>query len=215
MKARLLVMLLVSFLTASASDFTLRLKDHSPFIIQFNGSFFNNPQSAFNATNVPAGYHFIRVHRLNPAGHSFLVYSGTVFVPEYSKVTAILDKHRRIKVFTEPLVYNYGDEHCEPVVSYAPQPIHPDEFYEIRTAIEKSPFSSTRLSIAKKELSERYLSSAQVAELLTLFVFESDKLDLAKFCYDRTIDKRNYYKVNDSFNFSSSIEELNEFITGK
>jgi hypothetical protein len=46
---------------------------------------------------------------------------------------------------------------------------------------------------------------------MLLFDFESTRLTFAKFAYKYTFDKGNYYKVNDAFQFESSIEELNQF----
>jgi hypothetical protein len=42
--------------------------------------------------------------------------------------------------------------------------------------------------------------------------FESTRLDFAKFAYTYTLDKENYYMVNNAFSFSSSVAELNNFI---
>ena len=44
--------------------------------------------------------------------------------------------------------------------------------------------------------------------------FDSAKLDYAKFAYNKTYDIGNYYKLNDAFDFSSSIDELNAYING-
>jgi len=51
-----------------------------------------------------------------------------------------------------------------------------------------------------------------VKELVGLFTFESSKLEIAKAAYGRTIDKNNFYQVNDAFTFSSSVDELSEYI---
>ena len=47
---------------------------------------------------------------------------------------------------------------------------------------------------------------------MRLFNFEASKLDFAKFAYKYTYDQKNYYKVNDAFEFESSISELTTFI---
>jgi hypothetical protein len=51
-----------------------------------------------------------------------------------------------------------------------------------------------------------------VKELMLLFSFENNKLDIAKSAYRKTIDKQNYLNVNDALTFSSSREELVRFI---
>lgn len=46
-------------------------------------------------------------------------------------------------------------------------------------------------------------------------ILESDKLEYAKFAYNYCIDKNNYWEINDVFNFSSSVDKLNEYISTK
>ena len=45
--------------------------------------------------------------------------------------------------------------------------------------------------------------------------FESTRLEYAKYAYGYTYDIGNYYKVNDAFQFESSIDDLNKYISGK
>jgi len=46
-----------------------------------------------------------------------------------------------------------------------------------------------------------------------LFTFESTKLDLAKYVYSHTCDKKNYYRLFDIFTFESNVVDLKNFIT--
>ena len=57
--------------------------------------------------------------------------------------------------------------------------------------------------------------ASQVKEVMGLFSFEESKLEFAKFAYDRTTDKNNYYIVNDAFDFEASIEALDNYIKSK
>jgi hypothetical protein len=51
---------------------------------------------------------------------------------------------------------------------------------------------------------------------MSLFNFESSRLEFAKFAYGYTYDLGNYFIVNDAFNFESSISELDRYIqTGR
>jgi hypothetical protein len=61
-------------------------------------------------------------------------------------------------------------------------------------------------------MDRNYFTSQQVKELLQLFTFENNKLDLAKYAYRKTMDRRNYYIVNDVFAFSNSKDELARYI---
>jgi hypothetical protein len=65
-----------------------------------------------------------------------------------------------------------------------------------------------KMESAKQLISTGFFSSAQVKQMLQVFSFENDKLDLAKLAYDKTVDKQNFYVVNDVFNSYSSRDEL-------
>lgn len=91
-------------------------------------------------------------------------------------------------------------------------PLKEKEFRNIKRSIKSKGFDSSKLKIAKQILRDNCLLADQVAELVDLMGFESNKLELAKFAYSRTFDQGNYYKVNDVFDFESTIEELQDFI---
>lgn len=55
----------------------------------------------------------------------------------------------------------------------------------------------------------------QVKELLALFSYEDSKLELAKYAYDYTVDKGNYFMVNEAFSYSSSKESLMDYIKNR
>jgi hypothetical protein len=85
----------------------------------------------------------------------------------------------------------------------------------MKSSISSKSFSETMMTVTKQGVKGRCLSTGQVIELMSLFSFEKDKLDLAKYLYDFTGDRQNYYRVNDVFSFSSSISELNNYIENK
>ena len=65
---------------------------------------------------------------------------------------------------------------------------------------------------ATQIINTNYLTSEQVKEMLQLFSLENNKLSLAELAYDRTVDKRSYFVVNDVFSYSSSKDELARYI---
>ncbi len=94
--------------------------------------------------------------------------------------------------------------------------VNADEFGQIKETISKESFNSTKLTLAKQIIrSKNCFTTMQVSEMVRLFSFEDSRLELAKFAYDFTIDKENYYKVADAFSFSSSKEELMRFLEEK
>ena len=96
-----------------------------------------------------------------------------------------------------------------------PVPLNPSEFNDVKNTIRSKDFEETKLTISKQIIMNNCLTSSQVREVLGLFNFETTRLDFAKYAYERTYDIGNYYKVNDAFEFESSVDELNKFISSK
>ena len=88
-------------------------------------------------------------------------------------------------------------------------------FSNMKNSLGKQSFEDTRLKMAKEILRKNCLSTGQIRELMEMFSFEKNKLDLAKFAHDYCVDKDNYYQLNDVFSFSSSVDELTEFLSGR
>lgn len=109
--------------------------------------------------------------------------------------------------------------HTGPVVNCAPPVpayvgMHPQTFQEVMRAVDNQNFSNSKMAVAKQAISANGISSRQVADMMGLFSFESYKLELAKFAYGYVADPQNYWMVNNSFSFSSSVRELDNFIAG-
>lgn len=95
-----------------------------------------------------------------------------------------------------------------------PWPMTPGDFAGAKASIQKQSFSDTQFKVAQQIFNSNCLTSSQVKEIMLIFSFEATRLDFAKFAYGRTFDLGNYYKVNDAFTFSSSIDELDAYING-
>ena len=54
------------------------------------------------------------------------------------------------------------------------------EFMQMKNSIANKSFESSKLQMAKQALAYNYFSSAQVADLMSVFSFESTRLDFAK-----------------------------------
>jgi hypothetical protein len=82
-------------------------------------------------------------------------------------------------------------------------------FLAAKQTITKQSFEDTRLTTVKQILKSNCLSCAQIKEVMLLFSFEANRLEVAKIAHDRCVDKNNYFLLNDAFQFESSVEELN------
>lgn len=86
------------------------------------------------------------------------------------------------------------------------------EFISVLQSIEKEWLETNKLKSASQIVKNNSLSTAQVEQLLLLFSFENNKLELAKQAYANTVDKRNYSRLFDVFSFNSSKVELERYI---
>jgi hypothetical protein len=230
----------LSFIAAKAyngsSLLTLTMYDNAPFTLTFDNSYFNTPSNNFNITNVIPGNHFIKVVKMSPnafgqCAYPVLVYNGYVNITAGSKVDAIVSGINQLTMNIQPLYtgsygssnygnngynnYNpgYGSQCGTPVPGSYPTYMSGNEFNDLKREVDKQSFDSSKLTVARQAAASNRLASWQVAELMELMDFESTKLDLAKYAYHHVVDPQSYYTVNDSFTFSSSISELDKYIT--
>ena len=108
----------------------------------------------------------------------------------------------------------------EPAASSAPRtractPTSADAHGQLKKAVAEKSFSDSKMTVAKQSIKGACPTAAQVAEVAALFDFESDRIEISKFAYDYCHDPANFYKVNDSFEFESSIEELEAYIQNR
>ena len=94
-----------------------------------------------------------------------------------------------------------------------PTPMSHDDYESAKSSISQKDFENTKLDMAKQIAGSNCLLAEQVKGIMKLFTFENSKLDFAKFAYTHTYDKGNYFKVNDAFEFDSSSQELNSYVS--
>jgi len=88
-------------------------------------------------------------------------------------------------------------------------------FSNLTDQIKKQGFEDNKLQIINQVLANNCVSAAQVKGLMKEFSFEENKVKVAKICYSKTTDKENYFTINDAFSFSSSVDEMSEFLKSK
>jgi hypothetical protein len=219
-----------------ASQIQISLNGHRPnSIIVFDGRTYSSAGNIVFIEHVTPGNHTLQVLRPTAWGHQGVLFSGNVRVPVASHVVATLGRHG-LQVGSTPLAHegpSYWDE-CEDLpgaivhdpYDHYPQPsgpgfcgtppvqgMRPEVFGQLVRTIEAQSFDSDQLRVAKQGIRLNGVTSAQMRELMELMSFESTKLDLAKFGYQFVADPGNYFVVNDAFWFSSSVSELDRFIS--
>jgi hypothetical protein len=240
---KLFLLLTLIFISAKciAGDTNLQLSlyDDGEFTVTLDNAEFYDAGNVAELENLQAGEHYLKVVRVDtrvPVNEN-IVFEGKIKIPAGLNVYAVIDEYNTFSIYKKvPLArgrcklkcdyYKY----CEKRSSGERHEEHHEENYtdecrykimsesdfkDFKGSIGNRNFESTNLTIAKSVLDKNMVSSQQVKDLLGYFTFESNKLELAKYAYNKTCDKQNYFKVYDAFSFDSSIEELKNYISGK
>lgn len=226
----------------ATSVLNIRMNDNSPFRLYIDGQESSTVTQMAQVANLRPGKHYIQVqragkgwghHGYNPGFSGSIVLtpnteSFVTVMPEWNKIkfdriVAIndrdcddnrgrdRDRDREPCFYPNPVMQGPGT--CgTPPVNLGPLPMSMNDFSQLKQTIDNAGFESTRLTILKQALAYNYFTTQQVRDLMDLFWFESAKLEVAKIAYPKTLDQQNYYLVNNNFSFSSSVNQLTDYL---
>ncbi|MBL0340232.1 MAG: DUF4476 domain-containing protein [Bacteroidetes bacterium] len=201
-----------------ASELNLRIADQAWFTVILDNQAFGTPVNRFSIDDLQPGTHFLRVTRLDPNYYGpysipVVIYNGYIDIPARSRVNAMIDRQFRFRINKIiALAPVYAPNVCIPTPAPIYYGMHDYDFNQLRYTIDKLSFESSKMQVARQAIASNFFTTQQIAELIKLMTFESSKLDLAKIAYHKTIDRQNYFMINDTFTFESSIMDLNEYI---
>lgn len=92
------------------------------------------------------------------------------------------------------------------------QVMSPGSFEQLKHSMNAQWFSSGQRDVFRQALQSNYFTSQQVFELVSIFTFSSDQLEVAKQAYVKTVDPQNYFIVNNALEFSSAVSALSSYI---
>ena len=170
------------------------------------------------------GRHDVKIYReakrsRGNFGRREIIYNGTVFLKRgfhlditVNRFGKVLVDERRMDLDDE--WYNDQDEYYDNDGGFGSgrNVMSAREFDQVKESLRKEWFENNRMSSAKFILERNNITTAQVKDLMSLFSFENNKLEIAKLAYRKTVDQRNYFQVMEALTFSSSKEELARFI---
>ncbi len=110
---------------------------------------------------------------------------------------------------------DYSSNYSSGTVSGCPAAMSEPEFADALASIKSKSFEDSKLTTAKQICKSSCLSAEQIRDINKAFGFEDTRLEFAKYAYDYVYDASKYYKVNDSFQFEMTIEELDEYLQSK
>ncbi len=233
--AVLVVIGMIATAQVKGSELNLKSTDNSLIAVAIDHGALTLPATKISVKYIPEGYHLFTIYRVFQMGHcgngnTQLLFNQMVYMPKAVDMNAIVNQcgvfqvmaivpHNIAVVYNNQGYNNYnngyignGNNANFNTNNYSNNNLNANDFAALRATLVNQNFDDTRLTIAKQALQNRMLSSNQVAELMRLFTFESSKLDFAKYAYKNTYDKERYFVINNEFTFSSSTDDLNNFI---
>lgn len=211
-----------------SSYLNISVYDDSEFFIEFDKLMLNIPGNYAEFDSLTGGEHELKVVKSVSGAAGDVIYSGKIKIPLEQALWCVIDEYGSLNIYKkipyskkESLfcVYN-GRRKCRGDKNIIIQTgdecsfkvIKDSDFKDLKKSINDRNFEISNIEILKTALDKNVFTSSQVRELLSYFSHESNKLDIAKYAYKSTCDKKNYFKVFDAFTFDSSIDELKEYI---
>lgn len=208
----------------------INLHDQAIFNITINRKSYNHHSTSYAITNLKPGRHFVEIVRFEEIyngqgyvpGRARVVFADYIRIPAGFTIAGYIDHRQRFvetsrekwrPSHTPNPAHHYQPGHGNPGHGQYNQGMSPAAFAYLIQTLEDEGFDSRRLSIARQAASSSSLTSFQVAEIMTTFSFESNRLAFAKYAYPYTIDPQNYFIVNKSFSFSGSTTSLNNYLS--
>lgn len=230
-------LLLMSLLTAVAgfaaprpnntASVEIRMWDNSEFVILFdNKSYGNRTSIIFN--NVFAGRHQVKIYkrvyeRQSRQHRMHLILDDVIMVNARQNLSYIVSRDNKLHLMrtqrpVRPQTIEYrpatvtNASHCEEIYYAGPAVMSAQDFSTLQQMVSNASFEETRMTLIKQAIGERAVTTQQVLSLMQMMSFESTRLELAKWAYAKTIDRENYFIVNQGFSFSSSTNDLANFM---
>lgn len=198
--------------------------------VSVDDQLYPNQTKLFSLSHLNPGNHYIEIftdrivyHGYYAVSERMRIFAGNVYIQPASLIKGAVDHNGRFFIKdVDPLVLHHPQEPAyypyEPNVPYHPEyytplPMHAADFNNLLKVIGDQWYDETRLSVALQALSSNNFTSQQVVSIMDKFWFEDTKLEFAKAAFPKVIDQSNYFIVNKEFWYSSSVEELNEYLS--
>ncbi|MDZ4796493.1 MAG: DUF4476 domain-containing protein [Bacteroidota bacterium] len=195
--------------------------------IEIDGRKMIMQDNSITLSNIAEGSHSVRIYkekRKNGNGFGFgrkaeVIYAGTVFVKRGFHTDITVNRFGKVFVDESRLNrdggYEQEDEYYDEDGGWDNgygNLMSTRDFDQVKEQIRKEWFENNRITSSKTIIDKNNFTTQQVKEMMLLFTFENNRLEVAKYAYRKTVDKQNYYLLNDALTFSSSKDDLARFI---
>lgn len=195
--------------------------------IEVDGRKFSMKNNSITLSYLAEGYHRVKIFR-DKKGKGFgfgkreeVVYSNSVFLKRGFHLDITVNRFG--KVLLDERRIDRNDDWYQDEDDYYDNDnggwnggygnvMSGREFETLKESLRKEWFEANRLTSVKVIIDKSNFTTQQVKELMLLFTFENNRLEIAKYAYVKTVDKQSYFQVNEVLTFNSSKDELARFI---
>lgn len=215
------ICLLTGNMGRAQSAFFLRIADPGRYAVTINDQSLTLSSGRYRFFDLPAGR-----SRLTVSQNNMTIYQDWVDLLIDNRVLAEFSIRRGFRIqgvaplafdsrfwdWSEPGVTQQGAANRSFDYANARTAMSAQAFDRIREAVDKQSLDSDKFDMLSTLLTDQPITSDQLTELLKLFTFDEKRLKAAKRVWTNVVDKPNFYRVFDSFSFSSSVNELKAFL---
>lgn len=209
----------------ATSALHLTLTAYSNYSITIAGQAYSFYGNQFFFENITPGYMQISITRPGNNGGTWqTVYNGIINFENNTRIFAAIDNMGVLRVTQREVILQQQQPQPQqpPVTQWPnnPTPGYPQQVVfasqqQVTALVEQlknTSFESNKTKTAKAAIKGQYFTAEQVKQILMTFSFDSNKLDVAKYAYDLSYDKGNFYIVGAAFSFSSTADQLQDYI---
>ncbi|MBL7748658.1 MAG: DUF4476 domain-containing protein [Chitinophagaceae bacterium] len=195
--------------------------------IEIDGRKFSMKNNSITVSYLAEGRHNIKIYRDKKRGgfgrREDVIYQSTIFLKRGFHLDITVNRFG--KVMTDERRIDRDDDYYQDEDEYYDNDndnggwnggrgnvMSGREFETLKESLRKEWFENNRITSVKTVTDKNNFTTQQVKELMLLFTFENNRLEVAKYAYRKTVDKQNYYQLNEALTFSSSKDELARFI---
>ncbi|MGV3598307.1 MAG: DUF4476 domain-containing protein [Bacteroidota bacterium] len=183
--------------------------------------------SQFFLENMSAGLQMVSVRYITTTTNGSTwqtTYNGAVNFEANTRLFATVDAYGVLRITQREAIGQVPPINFQPAPNVCPnpQPQQPQIMFatqqqadDLVKRLKNIPFDSKKVLTAKNALKSNHFTAQQVKQVLLTFTFDSYKLDVAKYAYDVSHDKSNFFAVGDAFSFSSYADELEKYVASK
>jgi hypothetical protein len=102
-----------------------------------------------------------------------------------------------------------------PSQSAEPQTMTEIDFNNFLNTIRKQSFEKDKDQQIRTYMKNAFMTTTQIKQVIKLLTYDSSRLDIAKFLFNRCVDKQNYFEIANELQFSSSKTELNDYVKSR